>query len=346
MKIAIVADKFIVERGTGISRYINELSKRLGITCNVELIGTSPSGTLKSISDHIALVPLEVLKNRNNFDLFHAATPVNALCFPLLQKPTVITYHDLATILYNRGSKYYVKFSAPYFYNIGRYCDKVIAVSSQTKEELVKYLKFPEQKIELINLGVDERFHPLKKPEKNHFVIGYLGTLAARKRVDYLIRAFYYLKKINPEIDVKLKIYGKIGQEYANLVKLVEDLKLTKDIEFKGSVSDDKLINIYNSFDVFVVPSEWEGFGLHILESQRCGVPVVTRGDAHIPFEVSRYCIKVNSENDMAHNVYRLLVNYNFRSKIIDNGLEYSKQFTWEKTVKETIRVYEEVLSI
>jgi glycosyltransferase involved in cell wall biosynthesis len=92
------------------------------------------------------------------------------------------------------------------------------------------------------------------------------------------------------------------------------------------------------------MPSDWEGFGLPILEAQRCGVPVIIRNEARIPEEVSRCCVKAISLEDMAEQMARLLLDAEFSQKIASNALAYSSQFTWERTVTETIAVYDSIL--
>ncbi len=105
------------------------------------------------------------------------------------------------------------------------------------------------------------------------------------------------------------------------------------------------MVRAYNSFDVFVLPSEWEGFGLPILEAQRCGVPVIVREDAHIPAEVSKCCLKASSEEDMADKIYELLTDADLRQSMTEQGLEYTQQFAWERTAHETLKVYEQAVS-
>jgi glycosyltransferase involved in cell wall biosynthesis len=115
-------------------------------------------------------------------------------------------------------------------------------------------------------------------------------------------------------------------------------------VEFHGPAPDTDLVDVYNSLDAYVVPSEWEGFGLPILEAQRCAIPVVIRGDAHIPEEVGRHCLKATSAQHMADILYEILTDDTLRERVATTGLEYSKRFTWEKTLKETISVYKEVI--
>ncbi|RJS75271.1 glycosyltransferase family 1 protein [Methanophagales archaeon] len=351
MKVILIADDFSVETGTGIARYAKELLTGLsnkGIY--VKLICVEPpkvpfGGTI----NHTFRLPYHVLKEANNFDLLHATSPASAFSFPLIEKAKkIVTYHDLTSFLCKEADfPLHARLFNPFVYkNLAKYSDRIIAVSTQTKEDLVNHLKIPIEKIAVVNLGVDEKFKPAEKEERDYFVIGYLGALAARKRVDYLIGAFYYLKKKHAEFEIKLCICGKKTQDYSKLVKLAKDLnlKLDKDIELRGFVQDEKLVEVYNSFDVFVLPSGWEGFGIPILEAQRCGVPVIVRQNAYIPREVTKYCVKAKSEEDMARKIYELLTNSSLRDDIIKKGLEYSKQFTWGKTVSETIKVYEEIL--
>lgn len=348
MKAALVTDELAIEKGTGIARYSSELLKGLEkIGIDVEVISTNPPRLPYGMAiNHSLLLPHIVLKKAGDFDLIHATAPITAISFPFIKTPKIVTFHDLVSILCeSSGVRAHAKFSIPFLFRIAaKYSDKIIAVSSQTKEELVRYLKVPEEKIIVINSGIGEEFVPNEKKECDCYVIGYIGALAPRKRIDYAIRAFQYLRKKHPALKVKFHIYGKTGQEYSKLVELVKRLDLTEDVEFKSFVPDEKLVETYNSFDVLVMPSEWEGFCIPILEAQRCGVPVVIRGDAHIPPEVTKYCIKAKSEEEIADKMYELLIDEDLRNKVINEGLNYSKRFTWEKTVDETTKVYEEIL--
>ncbi|RLD96913.1 MAG: hypothetical protein DRI92_06495, partial [Aquificota bacterium] len=258
MKVALIADDFSIERGTGIARYSQELLTGLSNRgLQVEAISSNPPKIpFGDVIRHTIKLPYQVLKKGDNFDLLHATAPITTISFPFIKNPKIVTFHDMVSILCeSSGARLHAKFSLPFLFRIAaRHCNKIIAVSTQTKEELIKYLKVPEQKIIVINNGISEIFKPMKKKDHNYHVIGYIGALAARKRIDYLIGAFYYLKKKYPELKVKLSIYGKKSQEHSKLVKLVKDLnlKLDKDIEFKGFVPDEKLVEVYNSFDVFV----------------------------------------------------------------------------------------------
>ena len=207
------------------------------------------------------------------------------------------------------------------------------------------HLGIPSEKISVVSWGISDKFKPASKRERSSHVVGYLGTLSRRKGLPYLITAVHAYTKGHPDLPVKLAIYGRRQLEYPRLSSMVHELGLDQVVEFGGSVPEHKLVDTYNSFSILVLPSECEGFGLPILEAQRCGVPVIIRGDAHIPGEVSKSCLKASSEEDMADKIYELLTNAILRQSTIEEGLEYSQQFTWGRTVQETLEVYEAALS-
>ena len=348
MRVALVADTFSVEKGTGIARYSQELFRGLidhGLT--VEAICPVPPNVPFGLAiNHALKMPYLVRSQANRVDLVHATSPINALVFPSISKPKVVTYHDLVSLEGSKtGTAIHTRLSAPFFLRIGRFADRIIANSSATKEEIVARLGIPEDKVSVVAWGISQMFEPRRRMKRQGNVIGYVGALNRRKGLPFLIKAIHILGAAHPEIAVKLVICGSKNLEYARLAGLAADLGLSQIVEFKGFVPDDELVDAYNSFDVFVLPSEWEGFGLPIVEAQRCGVPVIVRDDAHIPREAQQCCLKATSEQDMADKMYELLTNTNLRQTVIEEGLRYSQYFTWEKTVEQTMQVYQEVLA-
>jgi len=348
VKIGLISDSFSVKRGTGIARYSQKILEGLqkkGIS--VEPICLKPPKIpFGEAFNHLFRLPYNVLKRTSEFDLLHATAPITALCFPFIKKPKVITYHDIISMLNkDSGASLRVRLFAPHFFRIGKYCDRVIAVSTQTKEDLIKHLNIPAKKIVVINSGIDERFKPTnKKVDKDYYNIGYLGALTKRKNIDFLLRSLNILKRKYNKLNIKLLIYGE-GKHLSNLKAVADSLNLANDIEFRGFVHDEELVKAYNSLDIFLLPSDWEGFGLLILEAQRCGLPVIIKKDANIPEEVSKHCLKIKSEQDMVDIIFKLINEPEFKIKIVQKGLNYSQNFTWEKTIDKTIEVYEEVIS-
>ncbi|MCL7476134.1 MAG: glycosyltransferase family 4 protein, partial [ANME-2 cluster archaeon] len=188
MKVALIVDEFSVEKGTGIARYSYELYKGLkdrGI--EVEPIMVKPPGVpFGQAINHVFRLPYRVLRRVNEFDIVHATSPITGLCFPFIRKPKVMTYHDIISMVYkDSGNSLHARVAAPLFFRVGKWSDRIIAISSQTKEEIVEHIGFPEEMIDVINIGIDGELRPLENEKKDYFNIGYLGAFNIRKRVDY-----------------------------------------------------------------------------------------------------------------------------------------------------------------
>lgn len=277
-----------------------------------------------------------------NMEIYHSLEPLPAISFTYLNlkkiKRKITTFHDLIPYFCENAKLHFFMYKI-----VLKNSDIIIATSKQTKNELQKYFRVSAKKIKVINPGISNKFKPLSKNQKDYFVIGYLGSMKKRKGLDYIIKSFYILKKTHPELKCKLEIWGERNFEYPKLLRLTKLLKL-KNVVFPGFVPEKDIVKVYNSFDVYLFGSIWEGFGLTILEAQACGVPVIIRSDAHISPEVSRYCLKAHSPHDMAKKIHELLTDIDMKNKISKMGIKYSKNFTWEKTVKKTLNTYEELL--
>ena len=103
------------------------------------------------------------------------------------------------------------------------------------------------------------------------------------------------------------------------------------------------LVNIYDSFNVFVFPSLYEGFGLPILEAQSRGLPVIIYKYGKIPKEVRKYCFEAESPEHMAQIIENIKEN-GYNEKLRKKATEYARSFTWEKCARETLEVYKKVL--
>lgn len=344
--IGLILNTFSLRSGAGIARYCQELTAGLSRNQNVQIISsTPPHFRFSSIINHLFLLPYNTLTQANKLDLIHATDPSCMFSFPFLNRPKVVTYNDLISLLCKDSSNaFHTRLLSPFILRIGKLADHIIAISSQTKNEIITHLGIPSDKITVVNMGVERKFKPLRKEPRDVLTIGYVGALRRRKRLDLLLKTFRLLKDKPLKTPVRLVICGNKSYEFSTLVKMASDLEIIHDVEFRGFVPEDELVNTYNSFDVFVMPSEWEGFGIPILEAQRCGVPVIIRETAHIPSEVSRACLKARSENDMANKIYNLIEDEKLKSTIIANGIEHSRKFSWDNMVEKTLEVYRKVL--
>ena len=132
---------------------------------------------------------------------------------------------------------------------------------------------------------------------------------------------------------------------YPSFVKTIEELGLEDKVIFKGYVPHDALKSIYAKASLFVFPSLTESFGLPILEAMSCRVPVITSncgGMAEIADEAALLVDPYNVE-EIAEAMYRILTDETLRATLIKKGFNRASQFSWEKTARETLEVYERV---
>lgn len=279
-------------------------------------------------------------------------------CFsaPIFYRGKVIlTIHDLISHYFPQnmpsGSRLYFSKWMPLTYNRAQ---KIIAISENTKADIIKLLKIPAEKIVVIHSAVGEEFKPINDQNRiNEVKVKYktgenfildVGTLEPRKNLSFLVRA-YHLALNQGKINHNLVLTGKKGWYFESLFKLVEDLKLQDKVIFSGYVPDADLPALYNAADLFCFPSLYEGFGFPPLEALSCGTPVIAANNSSIPEVVgdAGVLLPIDDEQVWAENITKLLEDEKLRENYSRLGLEQAKKFSWAKTAQETIKVYEEV---
>ena len=239
-----------------------------------------------------------------------------------------------------------------FYYNImlpisARKADKIIAVSNDIKKHLLNQVKIPEQKIQVIYEGVDLNFLKSSVDEPPHpkpYIL-FLSTLFKYKNADKLLMAFAKLKN-ERKIPHTLVVVGRDPRnEMEKLKRIVDEEKLSDYVIFTGAVPHEKIAPLYKNADVFVYPSSVETFGLPVLEAMACGTPVVASNRMSVPEVAGDAALIVDPDNigEMAEAIYRVITDEKLRESLIKKGYERVKQFSWEKTARETLRVFEEV---
>jgi glycosyltransferase involved in cell wall biosynthesis len=221
--------------------------------------------------------------------------------------------------------------------------DKIISVSSFTKEQLIKK-SVPASKIVVIPNGADiEACKKLEAKKYKQPTISCVARLIKTKRIDTLIKAVSLVKKDIPEI--KCRIVGG-GEEKNNLKMQIASLKLEKNVTLLGFVkkNEDVLKEIKKS-DIFCHPSAVEGFGIVIIEAMACGIPYVC---SDIPpfVEVTKNgtggrIFKLNDSDDLAQKILQVLrLNKTDRTALIKEGNKQVLSYSWDNTTKQTEQVY------
>jgi len=256
-------------------------------------------------------------------------------------KNTIVTIHGLeyefCPKAYSFWQKLYMRWS------IKKSCQwarKVIAVSKNTKKDLMKLYKVPEEKIEVIYEGISENnfqfsifnFQKIFNDKIFKPYILCVGRLEERKNICGMIKTFEILKsKYN--ISHKLILAGKFGYGENHIKYKIANSKYKEDIVLAGYVSDGEKWELLKNADVFLFPTFYEGFGLPILEAQRVGRPVVTSNISSMPEVTGVGAVLVDPKdiNAVTEAVYKLISDESYKNDIIEKGLENVKRFSWER---------------
>jgi glycosyltransferase involved in cell wall biosynthesis len=172
----------------------------------------------------------------------------------------------------------------------------------------------------------------------------FVGSVERRKNLRGLLQA--YARLLETDVACPLVIVGTRRRGAGEIGRTLQELHLEESVIFTGYVPDADLPAIYTGADLFVFPSLYEGFGLPPLEAMACGTPVVCSNAASLPEVVGDAAIMVDPYDveGLAEAMLRVLTDADLREHLRRKGLERARQFTWERTARETVAVYREVL--
>lgn len=227
--------------------------------------------------------------------------------------------------------------------------DVIIAISKNTKNDLIKYFDCPENKIKVTPLACDKIFYKkVNESEKNKILwkyridkpfIFHLGSLEPRKNTMGLIKAYCLLpKKLQDKYH--LVIGGGKGWLNSPIYDYIRKYNLSTKIKIIGYISDNDLPAFYQAAKCFVYPSFYEGFGIPPLEAMTSGCSTLVSNTSSLP-EICQegviYC-KPNDIKDISKKMKQLLTTNN--EDLIKKGGIQVKKFTWKKTATETLKIY------
>lgn len=231
--------------------------------------------------------------------------------------------------------------------------DRIIAITDSTRADIKRF--FPgieEAKIDTVYYGGPaEEFRPIDKRLAQEYVAAkfnyrgkYILTVASlewRKNVTGLLRA-YHLCKERYKIEVKLLIAGGERRARAGEIdRTYRDLSLEKSVYFLGHADINDLVHLYNAAEALVFPSFYEGFGLPPLEAMACGVPVVA-SDIPVFREIlqdAALFADANNPEKISEAIYAVSSNESLAQGLKTKGLERVKNFSWQKTARQTLGV-------
>ncbi len=266
-----------------------------------------------------------------------------------------LTIHDLSFLRYpeffNRRKNFWHR-----LINVKKLVNKfdhLIAVSQNTKDDIVELLGVAPEKVSVIHSGIDSSYFPVidveglvrvkrryQLPEK--FIL-YLGNVEPRKNLGGLIRAYNKLRDCRPDLSpVRLVIAGATGWKIGDIFKELLSSKYQDDIIFLGYVDKADKPAIYSLAAVFAYPSFYEGFGFPPLEAMACGTPVVTSNISSLPEIVGSAALTIDPHNvgAIASALEQILTDKELAQRLRREGFKQVKQFNWETAAQKYLELF------
>jgi len=266
------------------------------------------------------------------------------------QVKKIITVHDLSFEIYPE----FFSFKRRYWHRIlktqklVKNMDQIIAVSQNTKQDLIDLYNINKEKINVIYPSVSQDFKKIEdqtvlQQVKNKYnlpdnFILYLGNLEPRKNLIGLIQAFEKIKS-----DVNLVLAGQPGWLYRQIFNLAQKSYKKNKIHFLGYVDYRDRPALYNLAQIFIYPSFYEGFGLPPLEAMACGCPVVSSFSSSLGEVVDSAGLLVDPYDimEISQAIDQILQNSDLKQDLIEKGLDQVKKFDWQKTAQDILKIFE-----
>lgn len=369
MKI-VIDGRFIKQ--TGIGRYIEEMVEQVLLLDKkneyVLIVREKDKDLISLKAKNLSLLPVDMdwynfkeqirlakIIESQKPDLVHF-TNFN---FPLRYRGKfVMTIHDLTLLHFQnirkRGVgtlKYKVRDQARRLaMRQGVKRAKMILVDSEyVKEDIAGTYHVRRNKIVVAPLAGEAAYQrarvDLEKYGINKPFLFYTGNAYPHKNLERLILAFGQLTT-KYLLDYQLVIGGKKDDFHEGLEEEVKKSGLSERVIFTGFVSDAELAGLYKAATLYVLPSLSEGFGLPGLEAMSYGLPVVSSNATCLPEVLEDAAVYFNprSVNDMAAVVAKVLADKDLQAKLVKKGYKQIKKYSWRKTAKITLEVYEKIL--
>ena len=371
MRILIDA-RVIQDHFPGIGRYVYNLVDAMAPQWHGELVllvaahAVNTRYDLKHLARHanVLLVPTDIpvfhwrsqttlpgLIRSLGPQVVHFAYNVRPLVLGL---PSVLTLYD---VIPRRFPHYFARTARWKIEGIQRAALRashaLVAISQSTADDFVTLYHVPRQRVTVAPLAPDPVFHPRPQAEMAAFrrrmglperYFLYLGSNKPHKNLPRLIRAFGESQKLKGAGPKNvLVVAGHWDERYPEAKAMAVSLGLADGVRFLGPVSGHDLPLLYAASWAFVFPSQYEGFGLPVLEAMASGVPVAcsrapglseVAGQAALGFDA-------NSVAEMADVLFRLGTDVSGRAQLIRLGTTRAQHFSWQETARLTLAVYE-----
>ncbi|WP_437922306.1 glycosyltransferase family 4 protein [Sphingobacterium sp. LRF_L2] len=286
---------------------------------------------------------------RDEIDIYHGLSGEIPLKMKSSGIKSIVSMHDLIFLrypqLYKPLDRYIYKKKFSYAVH---HADKIVAISKQTKSDLIHYFGLHEEQIDVIYQGCHPAF-------KTHKTKAQLDEIQARYNLptDFILNvgsieprknAFQIVKAIE-DLDIPLVIIGKETEYALEIKKYIQSKNLQHKVLFRKVQGMEDLACIYKLSKAFVYPSTYEGFGIPIIEALYAGTPVITTDSGVFPEAAGPFSYFVNPKRieEIKHGINSVLTSSTMQEEMIEKGLEFVQQFNDDILAKQWIDCYKKI---
>ena len=311
-----------------------------------------PEGVYKTFTSSWRSFGISKYAQRDNVKLYHGLSGELPTGLAKRNIRSIVTIHDLIFLRYPEFYKpidrtiYKKK-----FYSACKASDLIVALSKQTRDDIISFFGIKEEKIRLVYQGCHPQFYNTCSDEQKQRIaqkyslpqkyILYVGTIEERKNLSTVIRALASMPK-----DLQLVALGKETKYMSKVVGEVNRLGLQDRVRFIHRSSFADLPAIYQQAQVFVLPSVFEGFGIPVLEALNSRIPVITSNVSSLPEAGGPHSLYINptDSKELEKALFQLLAHPELRDSMITNGYKYAQNFREQKLAKDIWSVYQELM--
>lgn len=311
----------------------------------------TPEGISKKLSSlwRISGIAKDIAKD--NIDIFHGLS--NELPYTIKKAKTksIVTIHDL---IFVRFPELYPFIDRKIYMNKFRKsaqnADLVIAISEQTKADIIEFLNCPEEKIRVVYQGCNPVYYtPVSDEQKANLrsrynlpdnYILYVGTIEKRKNLLSIIKAVHQFN-----ISVPIVAIGRHTDYMNEIQEYINTHKLTNQVIFLQGLDSVDLPVFYQMADVFVYPSIFEGFGIPIIEALTSGTPVITSTGSCFSEAGGNSSIYTNAGDidQLGTAIQKVLGDETIKNNMIRDGLSHAEKFSANQVARNLITTYNEL---
>lgn len=276
-----------------------------------------------------------------DYDVYHPTSYAPKWLWIPKRKKVVMTFHDLTVMKFPQYfDKPYRELSIAQQREAADRADYIIAISQNTKNDLINAFGTSPDKIKVIYHGVEESTVSYMRLYEAPYIL-YVGARTAYKNFTNCVIAFKIIHSKYPELHLvctgspftrrEQDFFMELGiQSYVSSI----------------SASEVQMDALYQHAEVFVYPSFYEGFGMPILEAMRNGCPVALSNTSCFPEIAGDSGVYFNPSDpeEMASVMEQLILNKDLRQNIIRKGNDKVQNFSWDKCAKEHLLLYESLL--